>query len=293
MSTRRTEVFENIKTQGFIFTTPSNSTDTTTAGIYPNRNSTFQIVDSQGTAEFRPDINCQSATVNSLITASATVTNITAASGTFTRLVTTGAPITTTANLVAAGDGNTSGSVRAKRIQLRDQVTGATGTLDTSSNSVYWTDASGSRTDLLGWNTAFNTKTNINLLDWTGADVTTTNIISTLNQLLMALEDAGAFVMCPNRNVDPPNGLSLSNFTMNSITLTWNIVTTGLSRSIVEYTPSSSYPGTWTQITGVTGSTLTITGLSSSTLYYFRVSSFLNSESVSSPSSVISGSTIQ
>jgi hypothetical protein len=195
MSTRRSEVFENIKTQGFVFTTPSNSTDTTTAGVYPDRNSTFQIVDSQGTAEFRPDINCQSATLNNLTSNSATVTNFAADSCTIGSLITTGGSITTTANLVAAGDGNTSGSVRAKRVQLRDQVTGAMGTLDTSGNSVFWTDASGLRTDLLSWNTVRE----IDLLDWTGTGVSTTDIISKLNQLLLILDDAGAFVTCPNR----------------------------------------------------------------------------------------------
>jgi len=191
MTTRKTEIFDNIKTQGFIFTTPINSTDTNIAGIYPDPNSIFQIVDSQGSAEFRPDITCDSATVGSLISDSGTITTLTAGVGTFDTLITT-SPITTTANLVAAGDGNTSGSVRAKRIQLRDHVTGAVGVLDTSSNSIYWTDASGTRTDLLGWKGKLAQATSISLLNTSTA--TSSQIATTLNSLLTALKTAGVFI---------------------------------------------------------------------------------------------------
>lgn len=191
MTTRKTEIFDNIKTQGFIFTTPINSTDTNIAGIYPDPNSIFQIVDSQGGAEFRPDITCDSATVGSLISDSGTITTLTAGVGTFDTLITT-SPITTTANLVAAGDGNTSGSVRAKRIQLRDHVTGAVGVLDTSSNSIYWTDASGTRTDLLGWKEKLAQATSISLLNTSTA--TSSQIATTLNSLLTALKTAGVFI---------------------------------------------------------------------------------------------------
>jgi hypothetical protein len=90
--------------------------------------------------------------------------------------------------------------------------------------------------------------------------------------------------------VQPPTGLTLSNITTTSVTLTWNTVTTDLSSSIVEYKKDTE--SSWTTINGVTGSTRAITGLDSGVLYNFRVSSVKNSGAVSAPSTVISGSTL-
>jgi hypothetical protein len=91
-------------------------------------------------------------------------------------------------------------------------------------------------------------------------------------------------------SIEPPTGLTLSNITATSVTLTWNTVTTDLSSSIVEYKKDTE--SSWTTINGITGSTRTITGLESEVLYNFRVSSVTNSGAVSASSTVISGSTV-
>jgi sugar lactone lactonase YvrE len=88
-----------------------------------------------------------------------------------------------------------------------------------------------------------------------------------------------------------PTGLTTSNPTLYSITLTWTNNSTTLTDTLVEYQPAS---GSWTTFTHNTlgsGNSITVTNLTSETTYSFRVSSTVYGVTVAGPSATASGTT--
>ena len=88
-----------------------------------------------------------------------------------------------------------------------------------------------------------------------------------------------------------PTGLTTSNPTLYSITLTWTNNSTTLTDTLVEYQPAS---GSWTTFTHNTlgsGNSITVTDLTPETTYSFRVSSTVYGVTVAGPSATASGTT--
>ena len=88
-----------------------------------------------------------------------------------------------------------------------------------------------------------------------------------------------------------PTGLTTSNPTLTSITLSWTNNSTTLTDTLVEYQPAS---GSWTTFTHNplgSGNSITVTGLNSGTTYSFRVSSTVYGVTVAGPSTTASGTT--
>ena len=90
-----------------------------------------------------------------------------------------------------------------------------------------------------------------------------------------------------------PTGLTTSNPTLTSITLSWTNNSTTLTDTLVEYQPAS---GSWTTFTHNplgSGNSITVTGLNSGTTYSFRVSSTVYGVTVAGPSATASGTTTE
>ena len=190
MSTRKTEVFESIKTSGLIFqnTTVSQKDSTIQTVTYPPKDSIMTVTDTNGTTGFTSLITADSLTIrNDLVATSASISSINVTTAAFNTLYSDTLTVKS-ANIL--GD-NTTGYINASAIKLTDPASGTICTLDVSASSLRWTTPSGA-TDVLGWKTALTPTTNIPLLPPTA---TVGQVTTTLNQLLTVFKTKGIFIL--------------------------------------------------------------------------------------------------
>lgn len=231
MSTRRTEVFENMRTQGFVYLTPVNSTNTNIAGTYPGMNNVFQAVDNTGNAEFRPDVTCVDLHTQTLTSSTGNIRDITVTNASFGTI---NDPSTT--SWIANGNANTTGALETSRIGLSGGVT-----LDISGGTI------------IGWKRITAPNTKIPLLPPSATLVDVVRTFNTLQYTLSALVNYTG--PAPPQNVVATPGSSQAS-------VSWT-ATTASSYTV------KAFPGPATATTS--GTSATVTGLTNGIKYAFLV----------------------
>jgi len=183
--TSKNEVFDTITVRSIAFENPpTNTFDPSTAGTCPSQNSIMTIIDDVGTAQFSRNIKCDSISVQNLVSDWASFNTLNTTNSVFNN-ITVSTPFTVQGNVDVAGNGITTGIVHAPALQI------GTGILDVSGNgNPRWTN--GSSIDLAAWVPMLSQNTTISLLN--PATATTTQIATTLNQLLSALKQNRVFI---------------------------------------------------------------------------------------------------
>jgi hypothetical protein len=205
--------FDAIKTRNLVF---QNNSD----GSYPTYGSLLNASDTRGTITPTRDLS-----INSVSTGSINSTNIQTVNLAVSNTATFSTPTTATlnstsitsyqdiratnANIYATGDGNLTGSVQAEYITFPDLITGVEHYLWVQNDNLNWESINGHQVNLgeALWKLRQEPTEPLTPMDLLPSGATNSQIVSTLNNLMILLSNRQAFIVARDPVVQTPNAI--------------------------------------------------------------------------------------